>query len=145
MIGKYIAAGFGISGLGLLVWAVRGLIYARASRNWPTASAVVTHAQVSRWLHGRGPRWMWLVRYRFFSPEGREIDSHRVYFGGACGIRVARNIVARFPVGTRIPVYFHPQHPTLCVLLPGANRYTFRAFVIGPIYWLCAAGFWFVP
>jgi hypothetical protein len=126
-------------GLGMLAWALIEWRLALKSLAWPTVRDLIVDSKVHR--HTRRYRWDWHVGYRY-CVDGRHYKGWRVYYGSTVPISVARKIVRKFPAESTAAVYYDPLMPARSVLVPGANRYTYLGFLIGPICWSMALVFW---
>ena len=120
---------------------------AHRSRAWPTVPGQVTHAKVSRRAPRRGEfawmaPWSWHVSFRYHV-DGQEYHGTKVYLGVDVPLAVARKIVAKFPVGSAVNVYYNPARHGRAVLISGMNKYTWLAFLPGPFFWILAVGFWY--
>jgi hypothetical protein len=132
---QLVSAACFLFGLGMSAWAFADWRHARASLAWPAVEGEVVKSSVTRYT--RRFRWDWRVEYRY-RVDGQSYTGWRTYFGASVPIAVARNIVARFPAQSTVPVYHHPRQPGKSVLLPGVNNYTRLSFLIGPVCWAIA-------
>jgi hypothetical protein len=49
----------------------------------------------------------------------------------------AREILARYPQGQQVTVYYDPSDPRTCVLEPGATPGTYQGYLLGGLGLLC--------
>lgn len=120
-------------GLGLIGVGAKVTLDARASQTWPSSSGEVLHSKVEsrqetrsrRTPRGvRHPRTVTLhrplVQYRY-QVEGTPHIGTRISFYDAASDRaeLARAVVARYPRGTAVTVFYDPLDPTRSVLEPG--------------------------
>lgn len=68
-----------------------------------------------------------------YSVHGQVYQGYRPFFCGGPSKRVARNIVAKYPEGSTVSIYYHPDKPGLSVLIPGVNRFTWLTLLAGPL------------
>jgi len=84
------------------------LTLAWEARNWPLVEGQVLESA----LRGGGP----LVRYQYVVGD-QVLESTTVHIGQYKGIEShAREIVERYPSGTKTPVYYQPDDPQTTVL-----------------------------
>jgi hypothetical protein len=113
--------GLYLSGIGAY-WLARGV----ASRSWPTAEAMIVRSAVSI-HHGKGTSYTADIRY-VFEANSREYQSNRIQYGlPSENLTEARNLVAQYPRGAHVTVFYDPAHPSASTLLPGAG---INAFVV---------------
>ena len=114
--------------LGYTIWMLRA---ARMSLHWPTADGTITASDVILGRTGKGGKaYSPGVRYSY-SVDGTDYQGDGIQFGSS-GIaeRTAKAIVAAFPVGKRVPVYYDPQRPTRTVLMPGVTGWPWTLFLL---------------
>ena len=131
---------------GLLAMAltIRDLWGAWSSRSWPAVEGKIMRAKVQRFLPSSGRRgnsWDWGIRYEYTVNSVR-YEGQLAYYGGGPTLRVARNIVIKFPAGAKAKVYYHPDHPGISVLIPGFNRFTYGGPIVTVLFFSLAAGLW---
>ncbi len=92
------------------------------SASWPTAQGTITRSEVETVGANKNTRYRPLVAYTY-SVEGQphEGDKHRVSSWSGGELEAAEAMVARYPVGASIPVYYRPSEPSTAVLMPGAR------------------------
>ena len=106
LLGLILLIGGGIFG----VTATDRLVTASATTHWPAVSGTVTSAEV---IGDRAYRP--LVKYDYNvdgSPYSGESDLEIPGFGNQSKrLDVAQKLVAEYPVGTSVPVYYNPDNP----------------------------------
>jgi hypothetical protein len=141
-MGSLIAAALILFGCLMLAWTLFDWHHARMSPKWPTVQGDIVRSEISvPAQRTRRERWYWHVHYRY-SVGGHQYTGWRTYFGVMAPIPVARRIVQRFPLRSRVTVYHHPSSHGRSVLMPGVNAYTRRGFAIAPLCWAMAWVFW---
>jgi hypothetical protein len=132
-------------GLLALALAMRDLWGAWDSRCWPATEGEIVHSKVQRFsrLSGyrEGPTWTWQIQYEY-TLNGVRYEGRRAYYGGEPTLGVARNIVARFPAGAAVKVYYYPKQPGTSVLIPGFNRYTYGGLILALLFFSLMAWLW---
>ncbi len=88
------------------------------SEGWSTTAGEITSAKV---LSGRSSRPA--VEYVFQVSEKRYVGSRREIKDYGAGRTAADTVLAEYPVGSRIKVYFDPSDPTRSVLKPGITPF----------------------
>jgi hypothetical protein len=159
-MGMAIAAGvfagvFCALGILALAGGVQKVWRGWASESWPKVPGEVVLARVGSHVQGRQQREG--DNPTSFSPEfvyqynvaGRKHVNNVRRFGGVqgAGEQWAREIAARYPVGTRVSVAYFPTDPDLSVLEPGNGGDAFWLPGIGVALLLfsLAAFYWVVP
>lgn len=112
-------AGFGV----LIAVKARGEM---AARRWPRVEGMVTKSETrSRrfQMDDAPPRVDVVPAVEYaFTVQGRRYTGTRIGLNTEyAGVDVAA-LVARYPVGARVPVYYDPGNPIDCVLEPLANK-----------------------
>lgn len=113
-------------GIGLLILAVSGifksidnLLMGYQSQGWRSISGKVTHAFVITSIGGKNPSFTPDVRYEY-------VVEKNVYTGNTIAFKPitnsrenAANIVANYPSGTQVKVFYNPSSPNISCLEPG--------------------------
>lgn len=132
-------------GLLALALSARDLWGAWRSSSWPATEGEIVDVRVQRFsrLSGykEGPNWTWRIQY-VYSLNGARYEGTRAYYGGEPTLGVARNIVARFPAGAAVNVYYHPERPGTSVLIPGFNRFSYGGLILALIFFSLTAWLW---
>lgn len=115
-------------------WLVRREIWAQQSRTWPTTSGVVIASRLKQLTgpaHLVRPFARLYLEYEYVV-EGTLYTASTIAWGDLP--ESPRELLAHYPSGQPITVYYHPQDPNLAVLAPGGSA--IRAFlsqVISPV------------
>jgi hypothetical protein len=115
---------FVLVGALLLYYGAKRVLTAIESDGWPHTSAVVTSSSVKMYISGaaRGrTQHQAEIYYEFFVQKRRYIGYHQ-YESPDAG-RVA-NVIAQYPKGRQITVYYRPDSPGVCLLEPGLRAAT---------------------
>ena len=114
-----------VAGLVLLILGVRDIMGGMKSRSWPTTDGYVNSATIQKHYpstsdHTRTPTYTPKVYYEY-TVDGKKYTAHRVSFSGATGGKYgdAEEVVNRYPVGSKITVYYDPDNRAESVLEPG--------------------------
>jgi len=90
------------------------------AQNYPTAAGVVTHSEVEG-HGGRHGNYSPNVQYKY-AVAGKTYSSNRYRFGDVYAVEgKAHQIVAEYPVGKQVPVYYNPDNPADALLQPGVD------------------------
>ena len=93
-----------------------------ASTQWPAVQGEILQSESRCDIDSS---WELLIRYRY-CVHGREYEASTLTFAGyAAKRRAVEAYVARYPVGTMVPVHYDPNEPEVAVLEPGVNRHNF--------------------
>ncbi len=114
--------------LPLLLWcmwvtgvATQRLIERDAAPHWPQVSATVTTASLLSIRHRRVDHWQFRIAYQY------QVH-HQTYTGDTIYLDhpkvsslEARAMARQYPLGSKVPVYYNPDHPERAVLQPVAQ------------------------
>ena len=103
-----------------LLLVVLGLINqrrAQASQAWPAVAGQITGSRLGTQSSDDGTSYFPMVHYQY-AVAGQAYQNDRIVFGGGItGNRgPAETILARYPVGHTVPVYYNPANPQEAVL-----------------------------
>ncbi|HEX4486426.1 MAG TPA: DUF3592 domain-containing protein [Terriglobales bacterium] len=138
---------FVLVGIGLIWISLRSRKLANASKAWPSAPGRILSSCVQEYENTDTDRTNTRITYTAeveyeYAVEGQTLRGKRVQFGlGGSGNSTAiRNIVARYPAGKEVQVYYDPAKTSQCTLeQTAAGSLTFLlvigvAFVVfGPL------------
>jgi hypothetical protein len=130
----------GVCGIaGALQWHLKG----RKSRSWPTAHGKVTVSELTEETRtetedGRTRETKLYgakIRYRY-QVAGVAHESNRVFWADglkSSGGGGARKLVAKYPIGQDVTVFYQPSDPTVALLEPSTVKgvVTTAAFAVG--------------
>ena len=126
---------FGV-GVGLSYWGWTILQDARASASWPSVQGQVTSSVVDRSTDSEGgTSYSPEVDYEYTVNDQR-FSADRIKFGenSYSSRRQAEDVVARYPVGQTVAVYYDPVEPETAVLEPGVSSGSYIVIGIGAIF-----------
>jgi hypothetical protein len=144
LIGVLIMPIFFIAGIFLAKYGGSVLDNAKASAEWPTVQGTVMHSDVVR-ERGTGDnrgKYHYEADVMFeFELDGQTYSSNNVSFGEYASSQAshAREIVRRYPEGSRVTVYYNPEDPDTAVLEPGVSWSSYILLGMGILF--CAIGF----
>jgi hypothetical protein len=125
----------GISFIALFL-IVRNIVHGLNSRNWPTTEGKVVHSgvQAHQSMDDEGDistTYGASIEYAF-NVSGQEIQGTRRSFTDmrTNSVRRAEQILARYPQGSSVTVYHHPDKPSLSVLEPGVKWWIYALMII---------------
>ena len=128
-----------------------------AARDWPTTEGEVTSASVrteittetrrSAGRYGGGTSSTESRTYHadihyVYTVDGTQYEAGRVVvdeFGTGDRGR-AEQIIAKYPVGSKVTVYYDPKRPSVTVLEPGTSGGSVTLFVFGLVFLTAAVG-----
>lgn len=134
-----------------LVWMLAGLYFVASgtyrlssgfsSRKWPHASGQIIKADVFPDLSsGNPPFYKLRVRYMYFVDQ-EEHQGHRITYQGGIGaedqeyssrqLPQAQSIIAKYPLGKEVNVYYNPDNNNDAVLEPGLNSQSWVGVLVG--------------
>lgn len=97
--------------------AWKNIQMAKASTGWPTTTGKITAAETAKVLFRRQPR----VTYSY-TVNGTPFTSQRISFAGGYRPKETDPILARYPVGSEVPVAYAPDNPKEATLETGATK-----------------------
>lgn len=135
----------------LALWCLLDGVYrvylSWCSLSWPTYDGVVVTNRIQRYLSkSEGLPWQhdFLIEYQCGTSKFRQNKPCPGWYAttvlGSYGLKLARNVVYKFPVGSVVKLWVHPQQPSRAVLLPGINRLCWvNLFFLPTLFSVCAA------
>lgn len=133
---------FCVVGLVLALFGYQNLSYAEQSTEWPTTEGTVVYSDTTSHLNqNQGKRsYSADVRYEY-EVAGTEYTSSNISFqhetSGSHRDEI-QAIVARYPKGKRVTVYYKPERPKTAVLEPGADSPSYGMLIVGGGFLLLA-------
>ncbi len=108
-LGILILFGFLLGALLVLV-APYELYRLQRARDWPSREGLIEQASVHQ-TSGRRPTWQPLLRGQF-TDNGEKFVITRVRYGDfRWGEQHSRRLIADYPPGSRVQIYFDPERP----------------------------------
>lgn len=107
-----------VLGLWILIWGYGMALRVRSSNTWPVTRGIVFFSAIEKKYGGEQQP---LVRYAYRVNQ-KEYQSRQIGFGlfdEPGGKGRDETIVARYPAGSVVDVYYHPDNPDQAVLEPG--------------------------
>lgn len=97
--------------------------YAYDSKNWPTTTGTITESKVESWMKDGSSVYDARITFTYMV-EGKKYSSSKTntsgsYTGG--NITRAKEIVAEYPMGKTVDVYYDPEVPGSGSLKPGLS------------------------
>ena len=125
--------------LGIILFTRRKV--SKAS-TWPSTLGTVTESRIQMRSNSDGGRTSYpLVRYAY-QIVGRAYESQKVMPGMDVGGSGAHRVVARYPVGAQVMVYYNPENPSEALLergMPGHIKWFWIILAILNVF-LCGLG-----
>lgn len=88
------------------------------SKNWPSVNGTVTESRMFNNGGSKGCNEKLIFKFRFLVEDIVYTGDH-FRFGNECNHNEIMRIVANYPPGKIVTVYFNPNHPARCVLEQG--------------------------
>ncbi|AKQ68302.1 hypothetical protein A176_005214 [Myxococcus hansupus] len=114
--------------------AVSTVFLQAGSATWPTVQGTITRSEVETVRSNKSISYRPLVAYTY-SVDGQtyEGNKHRISSWSGGELEAAEAMVARYPIGASIPVYYRPSQPSTATLLPGlGNAELFLLMILLP-------------
>jgi hypothetical protein len=121
--------------LHLIIYGLWEIRRACASASWPTTIGIVTRSAVKEEFTGDGWSYTPEVEVEYVVGD-RTYTCKRIRIGMedySGGKRFAAALVARYPVGKKAPVAYHPVTNEMAALEPGVYRQAFLKVAFGSI------------
>lgn len=120
-----------VIGVVMTLILLRRTMQGLASKGWPSTPGIVRSSGVSTRYDEDGTMHKANIVYEYVAGGARQFGERRSFsdYRSSSGL-LAHRIVARYPVGTQVRVYYHPRKPELSVLEPGIN-WTAPLFIAG--------------
>ncbi len=99
--------------LGIVIYTRRK---AAQASNWPTTTGTVKVSTIETRSDSEGGTTEYPVVIYNYNVIGREYESRRVYPGPQWGGTGARKVVARYPAGSQVQVFYNDQNPSEAML-----------------------------
>jgi hypothetical protein len=97
--------------------AWKNIQMAKASTAWPTTTGKITASETAKVMFRRQPR----VTYSY-SVNDAPFTSRRISFAGGYRSKETDPVLARYPVGSDVPVAYAPDNPKDATLETGATK-----------------------
>ncbi|MBN1120785.1 MAG: DUF3592 domain-containing protein [Anaerolineae bacterium] len=108
----------GVTSLGIGIFNLQS---ARGSTSWPTVEGTIKESEVFEYYTDTA-MYQALVSYSYVVDNTRYTGMTVGYeVGGSSNPAPQREIVERYPVGSKVTVYYDPNDPQIAVLEPGAK------------------------
>ncbi|QDV19004.1 hypothetical protein Pan153_36650 [Gimesia panareensis] len=114
---------------------------ARQSANWPQTEAEITQSEVKTGQNRAKPAWTPVVSYRY-SVDGKNYTSSDIAFRSfeTPIPSHAEEVVEKYPVGSKHPVFYSPEDHSKAVLEKGTNWLVILALFF-PLLFLAWGGY----
>jgi hypothetical protein len=150
MIPSYAIYGFAglVIGVGcfVTVLGIRMCKEARVTWTWPSTEGIVRGTEVLETcgggLKGR-TEFQPVVTYEYSAGGVTHTGKRIMLVDISSGSRYAHRIIARYPVGTSVTVYYDPASPQDAVLRRGNDGNTIGVPAVGIFFALIGVGIWF--
>ncbi|WP_281492150.1 DUF3137 domain-containing protein [Desulfosarcina cetonica] len=111
-----------------------------ASKSWPTVSGSIIRSEIEKRIStsGEGANKKKTVKeypkvtYQYLI-DGKTYKSGKISFSSTGN---AKQVVARYPVGKSVPVYYNPEKPKQAVLIPGGSKFNYVPYFFSAFFLL---------
>ena len=112
-----------IGGAASIIIAIRNAIMGYATRNWQKASGCILRSFVLVYTGDDGKGCKATVEYEYTAADGTAYKGTRLRFGhtGSWNRARAERVLAPFPPGATVDVFFDPGNPAEAVLVRGMS------------------------
>ncbi len=122
-------------GIGLTVWGGIIIRNASVSKGWPTAQGEITVSRIHSSTDEDGTTYYADIEFKYVLND-RWITADTVNFGeyGSSNPDHANDIIADYPVGKTVTVYYDPEQVETAVLEPGLTWSSYAVLAMGIIF-----------
>lgn len=115
---------------------------AGAARNWPTAFGTILESALEERRRSNNRGWVNYPRVIYtYNVSGRSYTGNRIAPGMEVGGTGAPGVIAKYPPGSQVKVYYNPQDPSDAVLetnMPASVKILWLVLVVSNLM-LCPA------
>ena len=125
-----------IVGIGISIWVGRNLYYSIVSTSWPTTQGRIIASEVKvKTRVGKENIYRPMVVYEF-SSGGTRFEGNRISFSPYFrpSSAEAKEIVARYPRGADVQIYYNKRNPEASVLELGILPSAWLALGLGMVF-----------
>ena len=109
-----------LAGFGLLVKATRDRIKCNRALSWPTAQGKVLESRLREDQDSEGKTWAVYIQYEYWANGDTWCsDVWRLEAGSSSFTGAMEKVIARYPAGSSVTVYYNPDAPNDAMLEPG--------------------------
>ncbi len=136
----FIGLVFFLVAAGILWWGINTVRNASVSKNWPAVPGTITVSQVAISTDDDGTTYSADVQFKYVVND-RWYTADTVNFGeyGSGNRSRAEKIVARYPPGSQVTVYYNPDNPGTAVLEPGVTWGSYFGFLMSLAFLIAPA------
>lgn len=136
--GLFIMPIFAILGILLTIfWGIPTARNAMQSRTWPSAEGTIALSEIATNYDDQDGSVSYSAKVLYaYSVNGAEHTGSTVVFGdyGSSDPGHAGGIVGRYPLGSKVQVYYDPVNSNVSVLEPGAGWSSFVGIIAGILF-----------
>jgi hypothetical protein len=127
-------------GAGLMVWGGIVLRNASVSKEWPAVQGEIVSSYVDSSSDEDGTTYSADIEFQYVVDD-RRLTADTVNFGeyGSSNRNHAADIVAKYPVGKMVTVYYDPAEPETAVLEPGVTWSSYVLLLMGLVFIIAPA------
>lgn len=113
---------------------------AEASKSWPTAEGIVTHADINTHLSDGTSMYAADIKYTYVV-DGKTYSGNRISTldGSSSSASEAKKDIQKYSEGSSVTVYYDPEVPAASLLESGSGFFTYM-ITYGPLLF-CFIGF----
>ena len=130
------SAVFVLVGLGVLAWGIHLTLQGLTSQNWPAAQGTIISSEIQESEDSdSGTVYGARVRYTY-RVDNIDYSGSKVSFVdiSASDSSIANRVVARYPAGRSVAVYYDPAQPKTAVLETGVSANFLLLYAIGGMF-----------
>lgn len=131
------------AGIFMLAWGGYEIKASHKTGSWPSTEGTITSSSVHKEIRRESGKTVTTyypsVQYRYHIGD-RQHTSYRIAFGNVSGglQKFAQKVVARYPSGQKVTVYYNPDEPQYAILETGFTWNSLFIFLGGIVFF--AAG-----
>jgi len=116
-----------LSGVGMILGELYMVRWGICSKSWPSTTGTIIQSElVEEWsetfpLGGFDSYWMPKITYTYIV-DGEKLQGNRINFSSSFSLQLsAQRVVNRYPLNSKVKVYYNPRNPSDAVLKPGST------------------------
>ncbi len=130
-------------GVAVMMNGITQIRLAQASSSWPTTMGTVTVSEIQISTDGDGTTYRPIVNFSY-QVNGQILTGDTIFFGGggisSSNLKYANKIVNKYPVKTRVNLFYNPSQPHIAVIEAGVTKKTFIQFTFGSLFFIVGLG-----
>ena len=119
-----------ILGITIIIFSGRDIKNSEESSDWPETEGVILESRINERNNDGTILYAPFVMYSY-TVSRKTYNSYRIsYMSGECDdIKIIQNLIADYPIGKSVTVYYKPENPEVSILEKADVNYKFLPYV----------------